>query len=198
MNIALFINSNIGIGIYKYLKSNNVNIKLIVTNSIIVLSSMKLFVKTVFYNKKRVDNIIEHLNKEEIELSVVACFPIIPKKIWDLPKYKTINMHYSLLYSYGGPNPVEWQIHNNEQYTGVSVHYVIDKIDGGKIIIQKKMKMPKFKIKFYIFTKLNKLGKQAVLEAVQLIDKYKTNIDEMPLVKSEYPYSYYSFYHKRK
>ena len=45
-----------------------------------------------------------------------------------MPKYKGLNTHYRVL-------------ENNEKFTGCSVHFVNEKLDGGKIILQKKIKI---------------------------------------------------------
>ena len=54
----------------------------------------------------------------KVDLQIIYSFYIIPKILYMHPKYKTINIHYSLLPSYRGPNPVLAQILRNEKYTG--------------------------------------------------------------------------------
>jgi len=117
-------------------------------------------VDTVLYNKKNIDYVAKKIIDNKIDLGAVVCFKILPKKIWDLPKYKTINLHYSLLYSYGGPNPVEWQLYNGEKYTGASVHYISKEIDKGALIAQNKIKMPQFKFILNVYNKLEPVGKK--------------------------------------
>ena len=56
---------------------------------------------------------------------------------------KIINIHPSLLPKYKGLNTHERVINNNEKYSGCSVHYVNQKLDSGKIILQKKVKILK-------------------------------------------------------
>ena len=126
MNIALFISGNIGVNLMNYLIKKNQKI-IIVTNNYSLFYILKLKIKTIFYNKKNLDILIENLKENNIELGITAGFTVIPKKIWDFPKYKFINLHYSLLYSYGGPNPIEWQLHNKEKETGVTVHFISNK-----------------------------------------------------------------------
>ena len=100
-------------------------------------------------------------------------------------------MHYSLLYSYGGPNPVEWQVHNKEKYTGVSVHFISNKIDRGKLIVQKKTEMPQPCKNYLVYKKLDPIGNNCVVEAIEII---KNNPENVPTLESEYPYSYYSYF----
>ncbi len=56
---------------------------------------------------------------------------------------KIINIHPSLLPKYKGLNTHQRAIDNNEKYSGCTVHYVSSKLDSGKIILQKKVKLSK-------------------------------------------------------
>ena len=54
---------------------------------------------------------------------------------------KIINIHPSLLPKYKGLNTHERAIDNKEKYAGCTVHYVTSKLDSGKIILKKKVKI---------------------------------------------------------
>ena len=54
---------------------------------------------------------------------------------------KIINIHPSLLPKYKGLNTHERAMKNNEKFCGCTVHYVNSKLDSGKIIIQKKIRI---------------------------------------------------------
>ena len=58
-------------------------------------------------------------------------------------KGKIINIHPSLLPKYKGLNTHSRVIKNKENYTGCTVHFVSSKLDSGKIILQKKIKIIK-------------------------------------------------------
>ena len=58
-------------------------------------------------------------------------------------KGKIINIHPSLLPKYKGLNTHERVIKNKEKFTGCTVHFVNSKLDSGKIILQKKVKINK-------------------------------------------------------
>ena len=66
---------------------------------------------------------------------------ILSKKFIKNFKGKIINIHPALLPKYKGLNTHEKVIKNKEKYTGCTVHYVNDKLDSGKIILQKKIKV---------------------------------------------------------
>ena len=54
---------------------------------------------------------------------------------------KIINIHPSLLPKYKGLNTHRRVLINSEKYSGCTVHYVNSRLDGGKIILQKKVKV---------------------------------------------------------
>ena len=56
---------------------------------------------------------------------------------------KILNIHRSLLPKFKGLNTHERAIRNKEKYSGCTVHYVSAKLDSGKIILQKKVKISK-------------------------------------------------------
>ena len=56
-------------------------------------------------------------------------------------KFKIINIHPSLLPKYKGINTHKRVLQNKEAYSGCTVHYVNSKLDSGKIILQKKIKI---------------------------------------------------------
>jgi folate-dependent phosphoribosylglycinamide formyltransferase PurN len=56
---------------------------------------------------------------------------------------KILNIHPSLLPKYKGLNTHERVIKNNEKYSGCTIHFVSSKLDSGKIIMQKKVKISK-------------------------------------------------------
>jgi Folate-dependent phosphoribosylglycinamide formyltransferase PurN len=56
---------------------------------------------------------------------------------------KILNIHPSLLPKFKGLNTHKRVIDNKEKYSGCTVHYVNSKLDSGKIILQKKIKINK-------------------------------------------------------
>ena len=54
-----------------------------------------------------------------------------------------MNIHPSLLPKYKGLNTHKRVLDNNEKYTGCTVHFVSQRLDSGKIIVQKKIKIKK-------------------------------------------------------
>ena len=92
--------------------------------------------------KEAEKNILILLNKEKIRFICLAGFMKILSKEFIKKFDKTIiNIHPSLLPKYKGLNTHQRAITNREVFTGFKVHYVSEKLDSGKIIIKKKVKV---------------------------------------------------------
>jgi methionyl-tRNA formyltransferase len=89
----------------------------------------------------------EKLSEIENELNgfnlfiVIAYGKIIPEKIINLPKFGTINLHYSLLPAYRGASPVESAILNGDTETGITIQQMVYKLDAGNILFQEKIEI---------------------------------------------------------
>jgi len=109
-------------------------------------------------NKDTEKKILTLLKKEKIEFICLAGFMKILSKNF-IKKFdgKIINIHPSLLPKYKGLNTHRRVIANKDKFTGCTVHYVTEKLDSGKIIMQKKIKVT---AKDNVFTLAKKVLKQ--------------------------------------
>lgn len=124
--------------------------------------------------------IIEYAGLEKflLETEVDYIFSIVnpfllPLEIITKAKIATINFHDSLLPKYAGAFSTTWSIINNEQYHGVSWHYVSEIFDFGDIIIQKKVMIEKNETTASLNVKCFELGKESFVELVEMILKDK-------------------------
>ena len=123
-----------------------INISLVVSNN--------KYAKGIFYAKKfsipyicinskkqKFEKIIlKELIKKKIKLICLAGFMrILSKKFIRDFKGKIINIHPSLLPKYKGLNTFERVLKSNEKLTGCTVHFVNETLDGGKMILRKKV-----------------------------------------------------------
>ena len=98
-----------------------------------------------FKNALSEKKIITELKKNNIDLICLAGFmKILSKNFINNFKGKILNIHPSLLPKYKGLNTHERAIKNKDKYSGCTVHFVNSKLDSGKIINQKKVKISKF------------------------------------------------------
>ena len=82
------------------------------------------------------------LNKRNIEFICLAGFmKILSKNFIKKFKGRIVNIHPSYLPKYKGLNTSVRALRNNEKFSGCTVHHVSAKLDSGKIILQKKVKI---------------------------------------------------------
>ncbi len=132
-------------------KVSPIEVNLIVSNNVKAkgLKFAKLYkIKKKVYNykEKKVSEkrILKDLKLNDIKLICLAGFmKILSKDFIRKFKGKILNIHPSLLPKYKGLNTHYRAIQNKEKYSGCTVHLVNSKLDSGKIILQKKVKLSK-------------------------------------------------------
>ena len=136
---------------YSLLKKAPIKISLVISNNskakgLIFAKQKKIKLIVYKFKKRTVDEnkILNNLKKEKINLVCLAGFmKILSKNFIKKFKGKILNVHPSLLPRYKGLNTHKRVIHNNEKFSGCTIHYVSSKLDSGKIILQKKVKVKK-------------------------------------------------------
>ena len=132
-------------------KFSPIEVNLIISNNIKAkgLKFAKLYKikkKVYNYDKKKISEkkILKDLKSNDIKLICLAGFmKILSKDFIRKFKGKILNIHPSLLPKYKGLNTHHRAIQNKEKYSGCTVHLVNSKLDSGKIILQKKVKLSK-------------------------------------------------------
>ena len=130
-------------------KNCPIKIVLVITNNkkakgIYFAKKSKIKLSFIDYkNKTKAENkILFDLKKHNIDLICLAGFmKILTKKIVNFYDGKILNIHPSLLPKYKGLNTHKRVLKNNEKFTGCTVHLVNSKLDSGKIIMQKKVRI---------------------------------------------------------
>ena len=113
----------------------------------------------------KIRNEYEDVLRFEPELIITAAYgQIVPKALLDYPKYKCINTHGSLLPKYRGGAPIQRSIINGDEFTGMSIMYMNEKMDEGDILYQKKLPIDIHDTNSDIFVKLSDLALKMLLE----------------------------------
>jgi len=131
-------------------KISPILIKLIISNSkkakgLKYSTKYNIEKKIVNFNNSFAENkILNYINKKNIKFICLAGFmKILSKNFIGKFKGKIVNIHPSLLPKYKGLNTHKRALKNKEKFSGCTVHYVTIKLDSGKIILQKKVKIKK-------------------------------------------------------
>ena len=155
INIAVFISgsgSNLkNLISYSLKKKSTYKIQLVISNKatskgLRYAKKFKIKKKIInYFNKEKAEkDILHELKKNKIDLVCLAGFmKILSSNFIKKFKGKIINIHPSLLPKYKGLNTHQRAINNKEKYAGCTVHYVNSRLDSGKIILQKKVRILK-------------------------------------------------------
>ena len=152
-NIAVFI-SGTGTNFknliqYSLKRKSKFKIKLVVSNNSNARGleyAKKFKIKKKIINYKNLINseirILNDLHKENINIICLAGFMrILTTNFIKKFRGKIINIHPSLLPKYKGLNTHQRALDNKDKYSGCTVHFVNSKLDAGKIILQKNVKI---------------------------------------------------------
>ena len=156
-----------------------INISLVISNEIYakgILYAKKNSIPYLIINTKRrnFENIIlKAIKKHRISLICLAGYmKIISRKFLKSYGKNIINIHPSLLPKFKGLNTFERILKNNEKKTGCTVHYVNEKLDNGKNIIQKSFFIDKNDNIKILKEKTQRLEHKAFSEAIIKIYRY--------------------------
>ncbi len=98
----------------------------------------------VFHTGGKKEKYEEALPLFKPELNVCKSFgEIIPEFFLDYPKFKSINIHFSLLPKYRGAVPIQMAILNGDEYSGISIIKMSKDLDDGDILAQFEEKIQK-------------------------------------------------------
>ena len=165
---------------FSKLKKSPISIEIIISNN---PKSKGLTFGKIYKIRKKIFNFNKHikaekeilklLKKRKINLICLAGFmKILSKSFIQSFKGQMLNIHPSLLPKYKGLNTHERAINNKDSYSGCTVHFVSSKLDSGKIINQKKVKIYKKDTPITLANKVlaeeHKLYPEAILKIFSL------------------------------
>ena len=151
--IAIFISGNgsnlKNLILHSLKKNSKYEICLVISNKakakgLNFAKKFKIKKKFISYQNNRIaeQKILNVIKKDKIELICLAGFmKILSSNFIKKFRGKILNIHPSLLPKYKGLNTHQRALDNNEKYSGCTVHLVNNRLDSGKIILQKRVKI---------------------------------------------------------
>lgn len=85
------------------------------------------------------EDFLAELRSMKADLQIVVAFRMLPKQVWAMPRFGTLNVHASLLPQYRGAAPINWAIINGETESGVTTFFLRHDIDTGDIALQRRV-----------------------------------------------------------
>ena len=102
---------------------------------------------------------------------VISFGVILNKETLGVPRVMPINVHASLLPKYRGASPMQAALLNQDTHTGVTVIKMIERLDAGDMLLKKRTAIEPRETIESLEKKLAALGAEAVLEALELLEK---------------------------
>ncbi len=114
---------------------------------------------------------LEKVLAYEPDVIVTAAFgQILPTALLEAPKYGCINVHASLLPKYRGGAPIHQAIIDGEAKTGVTIMYMVEKLDAGNILSQVEVAIEECDHVGTLHDKLSQAGADLLMETLPNIE----------------------------
>lgn len=113
---------------------------------------------------------LEILKRWHTEIIVTAAFRILPKIVWEGVSFGSFNLHPSILPNYKGACPIQWVIINGENDTGVTTFKVSEKIDMGRILLQKRISIERKENAGCLSIRLSEIGASLVADTIKIFN----------------------------
>ncbi|MBK7497525.1 MAG: methionyl-tRNA formyltransferase [Ignavibacteriales bacterium] len=113
---------------------------------------------------------VEQMKGLNPDLFVVVAFRILPKEVFEIPKYGSFNLHGSYLPKYRGAAPIQWALINGDTETGLTTFKLAEKVDTGNIYLQEKVKINPDDNFETLHDRMSLIGAEIVLQTVNLIE----------------------------
>ncbi len=119
--------------------------------------------------KLKDESFINHLRSLKPDLFVVVAFRILPKEVFEIPKYGSFNLHGSYLPKYRGAAPIQWALINGDNETGLTTFKLAEKVDTGNVILQERVEIKPEDNFESLHDRMSLQGAELVLKTVNLI-----------------------------
>ena len=110
---------------------------------------------------------VEALQQVGADLFVVVAFRMLPQMVWAMPPLGTFNLHASLLPQYRGAAPINWAIINGEKETGVTTFLLNERIDEGRLLLQRATPISEQDTAETVHDRLAAMGAELVVETLE-------------------------------
>lgn len=117
-----------------------------------------------FYHTPK--EVFEALKREEAPLLLVSAINerILPAEVLEKENIRAVNLHQALLPAHPGRNAEAWAIFEQDEKTGITWHYMVEKVDGGGILSQKEIELDESITAYQLFKKQIECAYEAYIE----------------------------------
>lgn len=133
-------------------------------------AAVELGLRVIQPEKLRGSEELQEIIALQPDLIVTAAFgQILPKELLEVPALGCVNVHASLLPKYRGGAPIHQSILDGEAETGVTIMYMVEKLDAGDIISQRAMAIEDHHTTGQLFDELSIIGRDLLKDTLPAI-----------------------------
>ncbi|MGL4950832.1 MAG: methionyl-tRNA formyltransferase [Mycoplasma sp.] len=141
------------------------------------------------FQPEKIDELFDEIKSMDLDLIITCAYgQFITSRVLELPKFGCVNLHTSLLPKLRGGAPIHWSIINNEKETGVTLMYMIKKMDAGNIISQIKVPISSAETYDSLLIKLAHSCRQMI--AKNILPVIHTHVESLPQNESLATFGY--------
>lgn len=181
MKIIFFGTANVALPILEVLNKQHQVLAVVTTPDVRVgrkqelqdtpVSALAKDLKLQTFKPEKVKNnpeILEQLKSLGADIFVVVAYgKILPKELIDLPQFKTVNVHFSVLPKYRGASPIQFALLNGDEQTGTSIFVLDEGMDTGPLLAQEIVNVDPGENYFLLADKLAKLSASIINQVLE-------------------------------
>lgn len=119
------------------------------------------------FQPEKISEHYDEILKYDADIIVTAAYgQLLPKQLLEHPPFKCINVHASLLPELRGGAPIHYAILQGKKETGISIMYMVEKLDAGDVISQRKVTIEEKDHVGILHDKLAEVGAQLLIETL--------------------------------
>lgn len=124
------------------------------------------------FQPNKISEIYDELEKLDFDVFLSCAFgQFVPDKVLKLAKKAALNVHGSLLPKYRGAAPIQYSLLNGDKQTGITIIYMVNKMDAGDMIFKKAIDIEDTDTSDSLFEKLSILGTENIVRWLKDFEK---------------------------
>lgn len=128
------------------------------------------------FQPNKINEIYDDIVQLKPDLILTCAYgQFVSENILKLPQYGAVNIHASLLPKYRGGAPIQYAILNGDTTTGITLMYMVKKMDAGNIIKKYDIEINDNETYFSLKNKLTKLASEIIIKEIDYLCSNKVN-----------------------
>lgn len=130
---------------------------------------------------------IHRLRGMDLDLILsISCGQKVGPELLSLPSEGAINLHGSLLPKYRGRATAFWVLYYDEDYSGVTAHYMTDELDDGDIVLQRRFPIADDDTMHDVYNKIVQTGAEVAAAVIRTVKDGEIETDPNPSSEGEF------------